>query len=87
MSARRSVSSSIVAWNSSTAAGDHSMSRWRRLEIDALIDASGVRRSCDTACSSPARTVFVAARSAALPASSCEPLALGGERRPGRRTR
>ena len=28
------------------------MSRWRRLEIDALIDASGVRRSCDTACSS-----------------------------------
>ena len=29
-----------------------STSRWRRLLTDALIDASGVRRSCDTACSS-----------------------------------
>ena len=47
------------------------MSRWRRLEIDALIDASGVRRSCDTAWRSAARSVLVAARSAARTASTC----------------
>ena len=47
------------------------MSRWRRLEIDALIDASGVRRSCETACSRAARNVLAAARSAARTASTC----------------
>ena len=85
-SVSRSVSSSIVRWNSSTSSGAQSMSRWRRLEIDALIDASGVRRSWDTACSSEPRSVFAAARPAALPASPCSRSRsaarrdLGGER-------
>ena len=67
---RRSVSLSIVASNSATTSGGQSMSGWRRLEIDALIDASGVRRSCDTACSSAARRSLAAASSVALPAST-----------------
>ena len=54
------------------------MSRWRRLEIDALIDASGVRRSCDTACSSAARSVLAAARSAARTGLDLQALALVG---------
>ncbi len=52
---RRSVSSSIVSRNASSSCGDHSMSCWRKLDADALIDASGVRRSCDTACRSAVR--------------------------------
>ncbi len=47
------------------------MSRWRRLEIDALIAANGVRRSCDTACSSDARRLLAAASSDARRASPC----------------
>ena len=78
MSASRSVSSSIVASNSSTASGDHSTSRWRRLEIDALIDASGVRRSCDTACSSDAAQGVGGGQVGGPAGLALQPLALGG---------
>ena len=67
---RRSVSCSMVARNSSICAGDHVTSRWRRLDADALMPASGVRRSCDTAWSSAERSSSVRARRSARPASA-----------------
>ena len=39
-----------------SSSGVHATSRWSRLVTDALIDASGVRRSCDTAASSAVRS-------------------------------
>ena len=74
---RRSVSDSMVSSNSATSSGGQSTSRWRRLEIDALMDANGVRRSWDTACSSESRSVLAAARSSALAASALQSVALG----------
>ena len=52
----RSEPSSIVASKVSSSSADHFTSSWRRLEIAALIDASGVRRSWLTAVSSAVRT-------------------------------
>ena len=46
------------------------MSVWRRLDADALIDASGVRRSCDTAWSSAVRSSFAWVSSVACAAAS-----------------
>ena len=45
----RSVSSSIVARNSAVSSAVHATSSWRRLLTAALTDASGVRRSWETA--------------------------------------
>ena len=52
---RRSVSESIVVTNSAVSCSDQVTSRFFRLVAHALIDASGVRRSCDTACNSAPR--------------------------------
>ena len=66
----RSVSSSIVSRNSRVASGVQSTSRCSRLVTDALIDASGVRRSCDTAASSAVRSSFASASPAAAATSA-----------------
>ena len=57
---RRSVSSAIVSRNSRRASGVQSTSSWSRLVTDALIPASGVRRSCETAERIAARSSFAA---------------------------
>ena len=62
---RRSVSSSTVSRNSAVSSGVHVTSGWRRLLTDALIPASGVRRSWDTACRSALRSSFASARAVA----------------------
>src|SRR5581483_3586635 len=67
---RRSVSSSMVDKNSATASSDQSTSSWRRLETQALMLASGVRRSCDTAARRAARSSSARARRAASAAPS-----------------
>ena len=67
---RRSLSSSIVSRNSRVASGVQSTSRCSRLVTDALIDASGVRRSCDTAASSAVRSSFASASPAAAATSA-----------------
>ena len=46
------------------------MSVWRRLDADALIDASGVRRSCDTAWSSAVRSSLACVSSVACAAAA-----------------
>ena len=51
-------------------ARDHSMSVWRRLDADALIDASGVRRSCETAWSSAVRSSLAWVSSVACAAAA-----------------
>ena len=62
----RSVSSSMVSRNSARWAGStSSTSGWRRLLADALIPASGVRRSCDTAWSRALRSSLASASAAA----------------------
>ena len=66
----RSLSSSIVSRNSVVASSVHSTSRCSRLVTDALIDASGVRRSCDTAASSAVRSSFASASPAAAATSA-----------------
>ena len=66
----RSVPSSMVSSSSRVAAGVKSTSRCSRLLTAALIDESGVRRSCDTAASSAVRSSFAASRSPARAASA-----------------
>ncbi len=65
---RRSVSSSIVRSNSARWSDDQVISVWRRLLIDALMPARGVRRSWDTAWRSAPRRSLAAASSVARPA-------------------
>ena len=55
---------------------DQSTSRWRGSMHDALIEASGVRRSCETACSSALAARCESARPRARPASTREPAVL-----------
>ena len=66
----RSVSSSIVWRNSRCAAGVQSTSGCNMLVAAALIDASGVRRSCDTAARSAVRSSLASARPSAAAASA-----------------
>ena len=66
----RSVSSAMVETNSSRSSGDHGTSLSCRLEAAALIDASGVRRSCDTAWSRALRSSLASASTWARPASA-----------------
>ena len=54
----RSAPSSIVSSNSWVASGPKSTSCCSRLLTEALIDDSGVRRSCDTAASNAVRSSF-----------------------------
>ena len=65
----RSVSSSIVARNSATSSAFHVTSSWRRLLTAALTDASGVRRSWETAARIAARRSLTSTSSAASSAS------------------
>ena len=62
---RRSAPSSIVSKSSRVASGVKSTSRCNRLLTDALIDESGVRRSCETAARSAVRSSFASANPAA----------------------
>ena len=84
----RSVSSSIVAQE---LLGLRLASTRRRpgsrLVTEALIDASGVRRSCDTACSSAVRSSFASAERGGLTGLGPEPAASRRPPRAGRRTR
>ena len=66
----RSVPSSMVSSSSRVAPGVKSTSRCSRLLTDALIDESGVRRSCDTAASSAVRSSFASSRSPPRAASA-----------------
>ena len=68
---RRSAAESIVCANSRRCSASHATSDWRRLVADALIDASGVRRSWLTAWSSAVRSWSASARCAATAASAC----------------
>ena len=68
----RSVSSSM-AWSSSArSAAGHSTSSDKSPDTDALMVASGVRRSCETARSRPVRNSSTAVRRSAVSASCCE---------------
>ena len=66
---RRSASASIVLLNDRTSLVDHSTSVLRRLVAAALMLASGVRRSWETAARSASRTLFASARADAVAAS------------------
>ena len=67
----RSVSSSMVERKSIRSASLQPTSDWRRLVTDALMDDSGVRRSCDTARRSAVRSASVSASDCACVACSC----------------
>ena len=67
---RRSASSSIVARNSPVSCAFHGTSGCRRLLTEALIEASGVRRSCETAARMAVRSSFTSTSSAAPAASA-----------------
>ena len=68
-------------------AASQRMSVWRRLVMDALIDASGVRRSCETAWSRPARRSLACASSVRSGGLGLEPARLEARAPPGRRAR
>ena len=61
--------------------GRQSTSSWSRLVTDALIPASGVRRSCDTAERIAVRSSLAATRVPAADASACELVELDRRRR------
>ena len=66
----RSTSSSIVSRKSDFASSVQSTSRWSRLVTEALIDASGLRRSCETARSRATRRASASATMTAAADSS-----------------
>ena len=76
----RSASVSIVSANSRRCSASHATSDWRRLVADALIEASGVRRSWLTAWSSAVRSSSASARWAATAASAWSRRDSQGER-------
>ena len=69
----RSASASMVLLNDWTSLADHSTSVLSRLVAAALMLASGVRRSCETAARSASRTLFASARAAADGGLGLEP--------------
>ena len=81
----RSAPSSMVSSSSRVAVGVKSTSRCNRLLTDALIDESGVRRSCDTAARSAVRSSFASSRSPGAGRIGPQRALLHGDRRPGRR--
>ena len=68
---RRSAESSMAASSSASSSGEKVTSLDRRLPIAALMPASGVRRSCDTADSRAVRAELSRASAAASPAACC----------------
>ena len=68
----RSVSSSMAWRSSARSAAGHSTSSDSSPDTDALIVASGVRRSCETARSRPVRNSSTAVEASAVSASCCE---------------
>ena len=67
----RSAESSMAASSSASSSGEKVTSIERRLPIAALMPASGVRRSCETAESSAVRAELSRASAAASPAACC----------------
>ena len=67
----RSAESSMAASSSASSSGEKVTSDERRLPIAALMPASGVRRSCETADSSAVRAELSRASAAASPAACC----------------
>ena len=67
----RSASTSMASANSRRCSASHATSDWSRLVADALIDASGVRRSWLTAWRSAVRSWSASVSRAATAASAC----------------
>ena len=73
----RSVSSSMAARKSAVSrVRPRHVARARRLDTDALIEASGVRRSCDTALSSAVRSSLARSSAAASARTAADSEAL-----------